>query len=631
MRIGARPLVTSTLVALSTLGGACLVGAQTTNPQPLMPQPGATGLPQPFSNPNQPAQPQPTMTQRQPAGVTGRATPPLDPNAPQPTVTQTRAPVQRQFPPPPTIVPGAEPQATGTDPNNPRPSLFLSPSDPGARTERQRDPGESSDRDDPASLTGPALRGALGVNTPQTPAVAPGTAPAAPIPAQPNFVAPSPGLPAIRTRPGTQGAVRGPAFGVIRPGPDTPAFDPRASNAGPPVVTITAPQRPERPPVDANPFAPLGLRVGNLILRPTLDAGIGVTDNAAQIGTRAFGSSFSRVAPELRVESGWAQHRLTLRGRVDRQDFHGAQLRIPERTDVTFEGSGQLDITRNTNIEAGASFLRRPDPLQGSFTSLVREAPKQDTASANIALNHSFNRFGFRLRGAYDRIDVSDTLFDNGQRQSNRGRNSDVTTGTLRLGYEVSPVLFPYVEAVVTNRTLRNPTPDLGARPGSDALGGRAGIAFTFGALFNGEIAAGLQTTTPRGIPGARPTTTPTVDGVLNWAVSPLTTVRATARTSFTDNPSIGSAGANTYDATIGVSHLLTRNISLDATLGTGFDVFDGISRTDRRTSATFGAVWQFNRMVGLRASTGYTRRESSLANFNSSAFTAEIGLRFQY
>ncbi len=297
--------------------------------------------------------------------------------------------------------------------------------------------------------------------------------------------------------------MRGPVQRPIR-AERAPVLDGRASAAGAPVVAITAP-RPERVTPEADAFSPLGLRIGNMILRPAIEVGGGTTSNAVNIQNRTFEGRFSRVAPEIQLDSDWAVHRFNLRGRVERQDFFGTAVPVPERTDGTFEASGQFDVSRQTSIEGGASYLRRPDPLQGSFPQALRERPTQNTASANLALNHSFNRFGFRLRGAYDNISVTDTVFVDGTRALNSGRNADVFTGTLRVGYEVSPVLFPYVEAISASRTLRTPAAGLGPRPGSDGIGLRAGVAFTFGPLFTGEIAAGLQRSSPRGIPARCP------------------------------------------------------------------------------------------------------------------------------
>src|SRR5262249_51619976 len=111
---------------------------------------------------------------------------------------------------------------------------------------------------------------------------------------KPAAVAPAPALPAANAAPRRDPLAR----------PGASAMPPDAAAAIPIRVA-----RLRRAPVEEDPFAPLGVRVGAFTFLPAVEF-TGAYDTNPARTANASGSMYGIVAPELKVKSDWLRHEL---------------------------------------------------------------------------------------------------------------------------------------------------------------------------------------------------------------------------------------------------------------------------------------------------------------------------------
>jgi hypothetical protein len=443
-----------------------------------------------------------------------------------------------------------------------------------------------------------------------------------------TFVREPPPNPRSRTQRPVQGVVQRPTQIETTEAVRRRVYDPRASTLGE-VAAEIAPAPVRRRQQEVDPFSPLGIRVGSFILRPSIESGIGWTDNANVSATNRQRSAFSRVAAEGRLDSDWRIHALGLRLRAERQDFARGGLEPNLTLDAAV--TARVDVTRDTQMDAGASFRRAPDSATTfdlPVTAVGR--PDLDTTSVNAAVTQRFGRIALRLRGQYDQLRYGDTDLADGTRLSNASRNVDVSTVSLRAGYEVAPGLSPFVEVSGNRRDFRQDVDAFGTIQGSSGTAARGGVAVDFGPKLRGEFALGYLIQRPRD-PSLQEFSGFTIDGSLEWSISPLTTLRAVARTGILDTSTPGAFGGIARDAIFTLEHALTRNVLVSGTVGLGIDDFAGITRTDRRFSAALAATWRFNRQMSLRLEATRQQLRSTAPANDTVTNTVQSTLRIEF
>ena len=113
-------------------------------------------------------------------------------------------------------------------------------------------------------------------------------------------------------------------------------------------VILARPAPPRRPPVEEDPFAPLGIRAGAFTFRPAVEFTAGYDSNPDRTGGGS-GSSYLVVAPELQVKSDWSRHELAA-------DIHGSYSQydrdfVPSLNRPSLQGAAERTPTREENLK----------------------------------------------------------------------------------------------------------------------------------------------------------------------------------------------------------------------------------------------------------------------------------------
>jgi hypothetical protein len=388
---------------------------------------------------------------------------------------------------------------------------------------------------------------------------------------------------------------------------------------------IPRPVRKVRPEED--PFGPLGIRAGTLILRPAIEVYVG-HDSNPPLSPNPSGSMFQALAPELQIQSDWSRHEFTadLKGKYTWYN----ELDNFNKPDVDLNAKARIDLTTQTraNLE-GRYKLLADSPNDPNLPQGIAKPPIYYQTGATAGLAHRFNRLEVSGKGLFDRTAYDEAELNDGSIISLKDRNYDQYSGLLRAGYEVYPGVTPFVEGGIDRRVHDLQHDFSGIQRDSDGKVIRAGSTFELTGYLVGEASIGwLQ----------RDYKDPTLgqihgliyDASLIYYATPLTTLKLTANSRVDESVLPGVSGALTREVGLQIDHSFRRWLIGTLKLGYGQDDYEGSTRVDDRYSVSSALTYKLTREIHIK---GEFRREWLRSNVEGVDYTANIamvGLRFQ-
>lgn len=397
----------------------------------------------------------------------------------------------------------------------------------------------------------------------------------------------------------------------------------------PPVQTPPPPQR-RRVRVEDDPYEALGLRLGGVTLRPSIENSVGHDSNPQRVsGPNRDASGFSRHEGEFTLQSDWNVHELkgSLRGGYV-EFFRNKDASRPDATGLL---DLRLDATRDTRILLETRLrLDTQRPGSPDLNAPVKGRPLVYQYGASAGVTHDINRLQLTLRGSVDRSEYEDARLSSGSILSQQDRNQTQYGLRLRASYELTPGVRPFVQGEVDTRRFDEKVDSNGYERSSLGLTGRVGSTVEISRQLTGEVSVGYQDRkyeddrlkNLRGIVG---------DVAILWSPTPLTTVTLRGSSELGDTTIAGSSGTTVRRGTIEIAHALRRNLTV-----TGFANF---TRTDydgqglREDFANIGArvEYKLTRTFSVRASFTHERLNSTSPNSDYTANIAQVGLRLQF
>lgn len=386
-----------------------------------------------------------------------------------------------------------------------------------------------------------------------------------------------------------------------------------------------------RPPAETDAFAPTGIRVGSFIVTPTVDATLGYDSNPRRLTAGSPGSLFTQSYGELQARSDWSRHEVTARLR----GTYSAYFSDPgvNRPEVNAVVTGRLDVARDTRVETeGRYTLNTNSPGSSNLPSSptgLRNLPLIHQVGGSAGVVQDIGRVQVTLRGTFDRFIYDDAITNAGTVLSQSGRDYNAIGGRLRTSYELTPGLRPFVEAALEQRRFDQRLSSGGTLQGSSTMTFRVGTTFELTRLLTGEISAGYLRRDNLD-PTFGDVAVPVLDASLVWAMTALTTVRFTARSTIDESFTTGASGIEKRDASVELEHAFRRWLVGTARFAYGHDTYRGTSRVDQRTVASLGLVYRASRALQIR---GEIRRETLQSNTADASYSANVfllGLRLQ-
>lgn len=400
--------------------------------------------------------------------------------------------------------------------------------------------------------------------------------------------------------------------------------------AGLPTTPPPPPPPRRRSAAEEDPYAALGLRLGNVTLKPGLTSSLGNDTNPQRTaGSTRKSSAFGRLEGDLEVQSDWNVHELKgkLRGGYSRF-FRDEDASRPD-------GEGNLDLrldaSRDTRIllETRAK-LDTQRPGSPDLTSAVVGRPLIYQYGASAGVTHDINRLQMTLRGSVDRSDYEDGKLSNGGVVSQRDRDQTQYGLRLRAAYEVTPGFKPFVQGEIDTRDFDQAVDSSGYRRSSDGATGRIGSTFEISRQLTGEVSAGYQNRRYddarlrdlKGFVG---------DAAILWSPTPLTTVTLRGTSELGDTTIAGSSGTTARRVSLEIAHALRRNLTVTGLASFGRTEYDGQGLREDFSSVGARVEYKLTRTFAIRASFTHERLNSTAQGSDYTANVAQVGLRVQF
>lgn len=377
---------------------------------------------------------------------------------------------------------------------------------------------------------------------------------------------------------------------------------------------------------DDDAYAPLGIRAGAFLLRPSIEAVVGHDSNPLQT-PGGQGSAYAGTRADVALESDWSRHSLSAGVRGFYREFRDvggdeitgsadARLRLDASSTTRFD----LELRGAVNSE---------DPGDPNLPDGVVNRPLITSVGGTAGATWKPNRLSFTAEGLVDRYAYEDAELASGATVDNSDRDYTAYEMRLRTAYEVSAAFEPFVEVALNRRVHARRFDDQGFELGSDGAAISLGARFTPSALIETEMRVGYQRQRPRD-DGLQDLDGLLVDGSILWRATALTSARLTLETAFDETALPGSPGSLSHAARFEVEHAFRRNLVAIAGIGYQHTDYVGTGRKDDEYSADIGLQYRLSRSFALIARAAHERLDSSIPGADYTNTLVEIGMRFR-
>ena len=421
----------------------------------------------------------------------------------------------------------------------------------------------------------------------------------------------------------------------------SPVFPPRQPNDGSIASQLNRRESvpdysPGLPPVtiaprirrgEADPYAPDGLRLGNINVLPFVGVSGGYDSNPLASSGKVKGAAFVQGEAGVSAQSDWSRHSFNADLRGTYTDYiNNSNANRPE---ISARVGGVYNISRDTDFDAETHARIASETVSDiNLPAGVQQRPNTYSYGASSALTQRFGRASLSLRGlvdrsTYDSANLGATTVD----QSDRNQN--VYALRLRAGYELTPGITPFVDATVDTRQYDLTIDRNGFRRESTGLTGRVGTSFDLTSTLTGEIAAGYSN---RRFEDSRlkDLNAPVLEASLIWSISPLTAFRLRATSDLQDTVTAGSSGIFNRRIAADIEHALLRNVTLGATAEARQEETQNSNLTQETYTAGVRADYKLSKSVVLRSSYTFQRLSSSSPGSGYSSHIVLFGIRLQ-
>lgn len=366
---------------------------------------------------------------------------------------------------------------------------------------------------------------------------------------------------------------------------------------------------PEALPVHRRPrpeFDPLGLRLGSVLVHPTVTTELFFDSNLLATANDPEGASGLRFSPSVSVESDWSRHSLKLDIRADRYSYFDHSSF--DYWNNWLDTEGRIDIRHDLYLNFSSSIGRKHN-LPGSVDSplgTIRPLP-YNLFQGEVELVKDFNRLRMSLGGSAERWDYKDVESD-GRTINQDFRDNNLFETGGRLAYMVLPGYYAFGDIRVNRRAYDSPGASASDSQGVTVL---AGLEFDLTSLIHGEVGLGYLT---------EDFDDPDFEDIggfsykvnLIWSPTTLMTLTLDGESQVNDSPTIGLEGGR-IDSKLGavLDYELLRNLIISPYGEFRREDYNQIDRLDLVCQFGLNVDYLVNRYVEVGAGYDFTHRNS--------------------
>jgi hypothetical protein len=364
---------------------------------------------------------------------------------------------------------------------------------------------------------------------------------------------------------------------------------------------------------DANPAQ--GLRVGSLLVTPTLAAGGALDSNvfAAPKGERA--DVFAALVPALDIESDWPIHAFGLRAQGEFRRY--ATFNRENIGNVSVAGTGRIDLGPNAYLLTGGGYqLLHED--RGALVPVQGVQPTQFTVTsgkAGIVIETA--PMGLRLDATVDSYGYNNVSLFGGAVVGETARDHIVYALQPRISYQILPEYDAFLRAAVNRRQYNSTREPDGLERSSTGIGASIGSAFELPRFAAGELYLGFlgQNYDSK---AAKQVVAVDFGGNLEWRPQEATSLRFNLTRSVEESAILGSAGYLQTALRLGIEHAVMPRVAVSGSIGYINADFTGPVVSSNLYQAKFGARYAVagNLSAALEYDVGHRASGAALPNY---------------
>lgn len=373
-------------------------------------------------------------------------------------------------------------------------------------------------------------------------------------------------------------------------------------------------------------YDPIGIRTGSYIIFPEASASAGYDSNTFR---QTSGSSdvFTRLRGDVQIQSDLPRHAVLFDGFVDQRLY----AKYASEDALTYGGHafGRLDVDRTTRLTANITHTHAVADRGATGEVLRTRRPiRYDVTSSAIDGRKVFGRLAVEVGGLVSYANYQDAQTPAGARLNQQYRDSTIYQAHVDLGYGVpaGPVLF--VSVTGEARRFRVPAPPI--IRDADSVEILAGVRSDITPLLRGRLGVGYFYADFKD-PTIKSRGAFALDVRLDYLLSQLTTITASARRSLQNVASATAPAALLTEGRVGVDHELLRNLILSASAGYQHADYITSDGTVRRFTVDGGAQYLVNRRMRIDFDLGYRTRSGSGQSTNRDFSQFRLGLGLAY
>lgn len=353
-----------------------------------------------------------------------------------------------------------------------------------------------------------------------------------------------------------------------------------------------------------------GIRIGTFVLRPSLTTSIGSeTTKSAGSDTRR---TYSQGELKGTLTSDWSRHQLTITGEgIYQRNLAGnGQTEPSARIDAEL----RLDLSADTvaRITAGYAVSREDATDPNAVTGATNQSIVQ-TLSAGTSIERDFGILRGLAAVDLSRTSYGNVTLANGDETSVADRDRNTGGLRLRVGYELSPALIPFLEASAGRTVFDRNTDALGYRRNETTYGGKGGVEIDLGEKLKGEIGLGYKRVT------FADTRLAAIDAVVldaaaNWSPRRGTDISLGLATTVEPSFDAGQAGYVSRALTLALSQQIAENLVLQMNGGLTWRDYKPVSATGNERVSTIGTglTYGINRYLDVTGDVAWERTSPS-------------------
>jgi hypothetical protein len=374
-----------------------------------------------------------------------------------------------------------------------------------------------------------------------------------------------------------------------------------------------------------------GMRMGSFFLYPSLTAGVGYLDNAFNDATKV-GDYFYSIAPELKLQSSWSRHELTIA--AGGKSYWFAEQGSEDRTDWNAGAKARIDIVRGSDIKLEAAFAQAHEARGTDLTGgLAIGDPAEPTAYSRARLGaefgHTFNRLHVALGGSLTSFDFDDTprvLPVVPDEFNNDDRDRTVTEFFAKATARVSEDTGVFLRGRIDDDDFDVLLDDDGFNRDSSGIGLDGGLEFRMTHVLVGEIFAGYTMRSYDDVAFTDANEFGFGAG-LKWFPSMLTTISLDGARTIEDTSITAASSFVSTRGQLGIDHELLRNLIVSGRVGYENLEYLGIGRSDDVMRGALGGRYLLNNNFHLDAGWEYVDRSSTVLPFEYSTGQFHLSL----